>query len=183
MAEIISREILNDEILVRFVFSRDFKKGRINENNIIDKDIYVDTRGGVSLQRERYSDENLCRRIAKGNVNGYVGFIIFRKSVFDELVIQHRDDRDDFLAEVNSTPLDVNLDVIPTNIDVFTDTPINPAHADLEYINPATVITDNSPHTFTRMFSKNLFKHSKLWIDPNPDSDEYEEQISFSKQI
>lgn len=173
MPDKISRIIDDDEVLVRYLFSRDFKKGNIDFSKIIDKDVYVDTRGGVSLQRLRYCSESECKQRAKNNDLVYVGFLIFSKKIFNVLLEEHRVIRNDFNAIIESTPLDENNQTIGNQIDVFDNTPVNPSHADLIYINPACIPGDESPHTFTRIFSKNLFKQSEFIIDEYPEDEDY----------
>ncbi|MHA3788166.1 hypothetical protein ACX0HA_08155 [Flavobacterium hauense] len=173
MQQLISRKIDDEEILIRFVYSSDFKKGKIEESSFIEKDFFFDTRGGVSLQRERYSNENLSKQFAKANPQPYAGFVIFKKSVFDELVALHQQKRGEFEAVIKATPLDPEFNIIEPPTEVYTDTPLNPAHADIYYINPANEVTDESVHTYRRLFTKNLFKKSKLLIDEKPDDDTF----------
>jgi|APLak6261690433_1056193.scaffolds.fasta_scaffold10707_2 hypothetical protein len=181
MSEVVSRIIENDEILVRFIFEGDFKKKIIQEKNLIEKDIFIDTHNnGVSLQRERYCDETNCKKLGKQIPHNFVGFIVFKKSAFNSQVVEHINLRPNFEADIFSTPLDEKMQVIPAEIEVTTETPIMPAHADLIYINPAIEATDNSPHTFKRVFSKNLFKDSIVILDFNLDSDDFDD-IKFKE--
>lgn len=183
MAEVVSRTIENDEILVRLIFEGDFKKNNVHQDNIIEKSVFVDTRNNeVSLQRERYSDESNCKRIGKLHPHRFVGFVVFKKKSFDDKVIEHVKLRNDFKADVFATPLDEHNKVISDSIEVTTETPILPAHADLVYINPAAFPTDDSPHTSVRLFSKNLLKESVLILDPDLDSDDFEE-IKFQEAL
>ena len=67
-------------------------------------------------------------------------------------------------------PLDENDNVIEDKKNVFIDTPKNPSHSDLFYLNPST-IDDESPNTAIRFFSRQLCKMSKLIMD-YPSTDE-----------
>ncbi len=183
MSEVISRNIDNTEILVRFLFQKDFKKNAVDVSNIIEKDIFTDTHNkGVSLQRERYINERKCKDIAKKMNKTFVGFIVFKKADFEEKVLECRVLRGNFEAEIHATPLDENLDLIPDDVEVTADTPKLPAHADIIYLDPAHLPNDDSsPHTFKRIFSKNLFKSSKLLLDSNIESDDF--NLVFSEAL
>ncbi|MDQ7961633.1 hypothetical protein [Flavobacterium lindanitolerans] len=166
--EIISKAIDGDEILIRYLYLNDFKKNQLDPEKLIEKDVYVDTRDeGVSLQREKYISENDCKILAKNIPRKYVGFMLFKKSVFEKLLEEHKTLRAEFEAEINASPLDENNKKINSDIEVTTDTPGQPAHADLEYINPAIIEEDTSTHTFSRIFSKNLCRQSVILLDQN----------------
>lgn len=172
MAKIIQRKIDDDEILVRFVFEKDFKSKILHPKRIKDKEIFLDTRGGVSLQREKYSKEKQCKVFAKLNPNKFVGFLIFQKKDFTSAHKEHNLQRPGFLAKIKASPLDKDWNLIDDDIETTTSTPGNPAHADLNYLNPAA-IPDESPKTAIRVFSRKLFKKSKLIIDDNPELENF----------
>lgn len=181
---LIPKEIADDEILVHFIFDRNFKNKIIAEEKLVCKDIFLPNKGGVSLQRNFYCEENKCKNFAKlvafGNV--YKGFIIFRKSHFEKVKQDYiQNERVEFKANIFSTPLDENFEYLPQDAVVYTDTPGNPAHADLIYENPA-LKENESPNTAIRSFSRKLSKDCKLIIDSNSLSDTYED-IEFSKAV
>lgn len=160
----IPRIIDEQEILVRFIFEKHFKNKKIEPNRINDGEIFLDLKG-VSLQRELYCDETKCKTLAKANaVQKYIGFVIFRLKNFNYTVHAHKAKRPDFEVELISSPLDVDLNIIPNEIEVTTLTPGMPAHADIKYLNPA-LMDDESPKIAIRKFSRNLYKNSKLIID------------------
>lgn len=165
--------IEDNEILVRFIFTSDFKNKKIEVAKINSGDIFLDTRNlGVSLQRHFYCDENLCKKLANGiPTKEYVGFLIFEKKSFLEVMDQHLEERKEFDAEIVFTPLDENNEVIEDKSNIFSNTPKNPSHSDLFYLNPA-VINDESPNIAIRLFSRKLYKASKLVID-HPSQDEH----------
>ncbi|MFY7810659.1 MAG: hypothetical protein ACOVQ2_02900, partial [Flavobacterium sp.] len=72
-----------------------------------------------------------------------------------------------FEAEIISTPLDENYHIIPKEKIVYINTPINPGHADLKYINPGLISDDENPNTAIRRFSRNLFKICEVYIYDN----------------
>jgi hypothetical protein len=166
MRELISRNINDSEIFIRFVFHGNFKNSNkgYTISNIADQKIYFDSRGGVSMQRERYCSESESKSFAKKIQLKYIGFVIFKKECFDEILKELKDVWNDFEAIIKSTPLDEGYNVIDEGIEVYTDTPINPGHADLYYENPA-IKEDENTHSFARVFSKNLFKKSTLIVD------------------
>jgi hypothetical protein len=175
MSVLIARKIDDKEILVRFIFQGHLKNSRkaASSNNIDTQKIFSDSRNlGISLQREMYCTETQCKSFAKRNLNSYIGFVIFRKENFEQLVNDYETQRSGFLAELKSSPLDENHEIISEDIEVYLDTPINPSHADIEYINPAIDESDISTHTSVRIFSKNLFKQSSLIIDLNTQGEE-----------
>lgn len=137
MNEIIERKIDECEILVRFIYNKNFAKSSFTEDKLIGKNVFLPFKGGVSLQRNRYCNENQCKYFAKKITKDrfYVGFFIFTYSEFKKVREEYIKDRSSFDAEIKGTPLDENLNVIDK--DVFVNSKGNIAHADLEYINPA----------------------------------------------
>lgn len=164
MSDIISRIILDDEILVRLIFNGHFKRKKtIHLDNIESQRVFVDTRGNtVSLLRERYHNENDCLNRGQ-NINiDIAGFVIFKKEHFDSSKKEHiEQNNNSFEADIVSSPLDENHNIIDDAIDVYTDTPICPGHADLLYINPGN-FEDEDANTAMRRFSRVLFKNSKI---------------------
>lgn len=172
MSELVSRVISEEEIFIRFLFRGNLKRSdrEAEQKNIADQNIFLDTRNlGISLQRFLYCDENENKQRAKNNTNPYLGFVVFNKQAFNNTIEEIQKLRPEFKAELISSPLDEELNIIAEEIDVYTTTPINPSHADLIYIDPAVDTSDTSPHTSIRVFSKNLFKKSNLIIDLLPE--------------
>lgn len=164
-----SRDIYEDEVLVRFLYITDFKKKNIDKG-VSDKDVYLDTRGPVSLQRANFCNEICCKRFAKQNPRGYVGFLVFDKQSFNEVFLDHRSNRPDFEVEIKGTPLDELGNYISGEDNLISSDKGNPFHADLVYINPAC-IQEESPNTAMRAFSRKLYKVSYQIIDENRETD------------
>lgn len=161
-----------NEILVRFIFVSDFKNKKIEVSKISDGDVFLDTRGGVSLQRHSYCDENECKKLAINIPNkNYVGFVIFKNQDFLKVKVEHSKEREGFDAEILFTPLDEFDKIIQDKSNIFTNTPKNPSHSDLEYLNPA-VINDETPKTAIRQFSRKLVKSANIIIDSYSSSDD-----------
>lgn len=136
--------ISDNEILVRFVFDSHFKNKNFEIGRIKGGDVFLDTRGSVSLQRYLYCDDNQCREYAYLNASKtFIGFLSFKKSKFEETVFEHRKSRAEFEAEIISTKQE------------------NPSHADLIYRNPA-LRDDESENSAIRLFSRMLFKVSNF---------------------
>lgn len=184
MPLLIPKVIGNEEILVHYIFDRNFKKNIISEEKLISKDIFLPNKGGVSLQRNFYCKENRCKELAKKVAVGkdYIGFIVFRKSDFEKAKQNYiLNDRSAFDASIVSTPLDENFQYLPVENEVYVNSTGNPAHADLIYENPA--MKDNeSPNTAIRSFSRKFSKECKLIIDSNPMSETYDD-IEFKKVV
>ena len=130
MPESIPKNISENEILVHYIFDRSFKNKNVIKSKIIDKNIFFPNKGGVSLQRNSYCDENKCKAFAKKVPNGkYVGFVIFKKSDFETVKNNHKENRKEFECDIFSTHLDENFEYDPETISVTTETAGNPAHA------------------------------------------------------
>lgn len=184
MPLLIPKEITADEILVHFIFDRNFKNKIITEEKLISKDIFLPNKGGVSFQRNFYCTENKCKEFAKGVAISkvYIGFIVFRKSYFEKVKQDYiKNERSEFEADIFSTPLDENSEYLPKEVEVYIDTPGNPAHADLIYKNPA-IKENESPNTAIRSFSRKLSKDCKLIIDCNSLSANYDD-VEFDKVV
>lgn len=179
MEEIIDRNINNDEVIIRFIFKGDFKPNKPSlRENIIDKDVFVDTRNPeVSLLRARYNDKNDCIRRGYDVKSDFVGFLIFKKQQFDLSVAQHKlEPLNNFEAEIISSPLDENYKIIPTETEVRIDTPINPGHSDLIYLNPGLINNDENPNVAIRRFSRRFFKVCKICFETD-DYDAFLEEL------
>jgi hypothetical protein len=184
MPLLIPKKIADDEVLVHYIFDRNFKNKIISEEKLVSKDIFLPNKGGVSLQRSFYCDENKCKVFAKGVAIGkvYIGFIVFRKSHFEKVKQNYiENERNEFEADIVSTPLDENFQYLPKETEVYRDSPGNPAHSDLIYNNPA-LKENESPNTAIRSFSRKLSKDCKLIIDSNPLSDSFDE-VEFKKVV
>ncbi len=171
MSIIIDKEIKENEIFVRFIYDSSFRKKILEIDRIIDGEVFLDLRG-VSMQREKYCNETKCKFFAKKIPKKFVGYVIFRKSHFDEAKNSQKQIKPDFEAILKSTPLDKDNNYIPDDIIVSADTEGNPSHSDLIYINPA-LIENESPKIAIRSFSRKLFKKCKIIFDNDVISSTY----------
>lgn len=170
----IPTQIKNTEILVRYLFDRDFKKKKIIEERLQLGNIFMPYKGGVSLQRALFCNENQCKERAKNIPNNYVGFVIFRKSTFEATKRHYiQNNRSEFDATIIASPMKDENTYYPEGIKIFQDMLGNPAHADLKYINPAP-IDDETPKTAIRSFSRKFMKNCHVIIDENPQNKDYE---------
>lgn len=172
MEEIIDRNIDNNEVIIRFIFKGDIKENKRNKpffkESIIDKDVFIDTRPNidVSLLRTRYNSTIDCVRRGKEVKNDFIGFLSFKKNHFDLSVSQHKClESSTFDAEIISTPLDENDHIIPIEREVRIDTPINPGHSDLIYLNPGLIANDETPNIAIRRFSRRFFKMCEVYFE------------------
>lgn len=176
----ISKEILEGEILVRFIFSDNFKDKIIKKEKLKDGFIFLPYRCGVSLQREIYSNEKECTRFGNAiNNKTLVGFVLFKKETFEEVTSKFNQSQDiageTNLLETNlkATPLDENFNEINLeNTTVTTTDSGNPSHADIIYINPNGVAYEK-PNPLIRSFSKKLYIQSKLVLNTINENKEY----------
>ena len=171
MVEIIDRNIDNNEVIIRFIFKGDIKENKLNKpyvkESIIDKDVFIDTRPNidVSLLRTRYNQKKECIKRGYDVKNDFIGFLIFKKNQFDLSVSQHKDlESSIFEAEIISSPLDEYYQIIPVEKEVRIDTPINPGHCDLIYLNPGLVTDDENPNIAIRRFSRRFFKMCEVFF-------------------
>lgn len=176
MDEIIDRNIDNNEVIIRFIFKGDIKESKRNKpfvkESIIEKDVFIDTRPNidVSLLRIRYNKKCECIRRGYEVKSDFIGFLVFRKNHFDNSVSQHKIlEAYDFEAQIVSSPLDENHKIIPLEKEVRIDTPINPGHSDLIYINPGLTVDDENPNIAIRRFSRRFFKNCKVFFENNND--------------
>lgn len=182
MAEIIDRNIDNNEVIIRFIYKGDFKHNKpIIKENLIDKDVFLDTRfSEVSLLRTRYNNKNNCIRRGYETKQDFVGFLAFKKKMFLSIVAEHKlDDFESFEAKLVSSPLDENYKIIPIEKEVKTDTPINPGHSDLIYLNPGLSHSDENPNIAIRRFSRRLYKTCIVFFE----NDDYENLLENLKII
>ena len=174
MSQIIDRNIDDNEIIIRHIFTGDFKKNVFTIGNIIEKDVFLDTRfPEVSLLRTRYNDKENCIKRGYDIKPDFVGYLVFKKSVFEEVVknLKMKESKD-FEAIILSTPLDINFNIIPVENIVTIETPVNPGHADLKYINPGLLFNDENPNIAIRRFSRKLFKSCKICFNVDNNHDE-----------
>lgn len=161
---IINRHIADDEILVRFLFTNDLKKSSkpATFNNIDIGEVFYDQRGGVSLTRHINNTEEDCIDRASQNTHQCIGFAIFKKSQFDQSVLENQATRPTFDCKIVGTPLDKNGEYIPEDIDVSLDAEGHPGHADIYYIDPGVSTTNETANTAIRVFSRLHFKNSQI---------------------
>lgn len=181
MEEIIDRNIDNNEVIIRFIFKGDIKpKKALVKESIIDKDVFIDTRNlGVSLLRMRYNTHSDCIKRGCEVKNDFVGFLIFKKNQFDTSVIQHKNlESSTFEAKIISSPLDENHEIIPLEKEVRIDTPINPGHSDLIYLNPGLIADDENPNIAIRRFSRRFFKMCEVFLKKEEDSETTEKDLN-----
>lgn len=178
---LIDEKIVGDEILVRYVFSDDFKGKNVLKEKIITKNLLGPLRGGTSLQRERYCDENQCNKLGNKIPNkSLVGFLIFTKDDFDKV-------KSDFItsnensgtgivldAYIKATPLDENFNILDfKKMKITIETKGNPSHADIIYLKPKLIPEDvdvyEKPNTTIRSFSKKMYLSSNLILNESED--------------
>jgi hypothetical protein len=179
MTNIISKEINDKEVLVHFMYDRHFKRKMVSIEKLVTKDIFLPNKGGVSLQRALYCTEEECKGKAIKNLKDklFSGFYVFQKSGFEIVKNEYiENDRNEFRAEIVSSPLDENNDYLPVGCTVYIDSIGNPGHSDIKYLNPA-VKENESPNTAIRSFSRKLAKICKLLIDDNFMNDEYSGEL------
>lgn len=174
MATLIPRKIGDNEILVRYIFDKNFRNKKIKADKLDIRNVFLPHKGGVSLQRSQYISETTCKTIAKSfRDRKYVGFMIFKKATFlEEKEAYILNSRKDFRAEIVATPLNKALEKVPDGKKVYVESSGQPAHADLIYINPAQQ-GEESPKTAIRSFSRKLAKQAKLILDSKPHQKSY----------
>tara|TARA_R110001606_G_scaffold153_1_gene591 strand:- start:109 stop:666 length:558 start_codon:yes stop_codon:yes gene_type:complete len=173
---LIPSKINQKEVLVHYIFSKHFKKKLISSqiSDLVNREILMPNRGGVSLQRAEYCNENQCKSFAV-NIEGriYAGFLIFTKEEFENVKSLYKEkSRPDFEAAIIHSPLNETFEYLPKDIEVFINSKGNPSHSDLKYLNPAE-IQDETPNTAIRSFTKKLIQVCKLLIDETPLEDSY----------
>lgn len=178
---LIDEKIATDEILVRYVFSDDFKGKNVLEEKIISKNLLGPLRGGTSLQRERYCDENECNELGNKIPNkSLVGFLIFTKEDFEKVkstFIQSNENAGTGIvldAYIKATPLDENFNILDfKKVKITLDMKGNPSHADIVYLKPKLIPEDvpfyEKPNTTIRSFSKKMYLSSNLILNKSED--------------
>lgn len=165
MAEELPKAIGIDEILVRFISDRNFKNKIIDLTKLVTKDIFLPYKGGVSLQRGDFLDENGCKIFAK-KVGGrkFVGFMIFKRQKFEELKANFiKNNNENFDAQIIASPLDENFEYIIDFEKIFITDEGNPTHADIKYFNPK--VEEEVPNSTIRSFSRKFSKVCKTTLD------------------
>lgn len=187
---LIEEEITSDEILVRYIFSDDFKNKLVKAESVITKELLGPLRGGTSLQREKYCDEQKCYKL--GNLipkKELVGFLVFKKIDFEkvknEFILSKDNEIEQKLIDafIKATPLDENFNLLDFNKTRITiKTKGNPSHADIIYIKPKLIPEESNiyekPNTIIRSFSKKMYLMSKLILIDNKRSN-FEIQKKF----
>ena len=171
---LIPQFIDESEVLVRFVFLDSFRKKNISINQIVDQDIFLDTRlVGISLQRLLYTSFEFCKTQAKSISNKiYVGFILFKKIDYLNACEEYKNIRSNFDSTLEFTPLDEEGLYIENTSNINTSDKGNPSHCDIFYKNPALLPEESKPNISLRIFSKILFRNNcKLVLDENYDND------------
>lgn len=182
--EEINRNIDDNEILIRIIFSpkhysRSNKKFHYNE-------IFVPYKGGVSLNRYKYSNENLSKKqgLAMENLNfRYKGVVLFKKKmIFSELEnYLSSTNRKNLDIEIRATPLDEKEKIIPEGTKVFTTDKGNPSHADIIY-SPEHIPSSEprKARAFSKYFAKALERENLLILDSNPEEKLWSEKEFIS---
>jgi len=164
--------ISEEEFFIRFVFKSDFKKKLIIENDKINFSRFsLPNKGGVSIQRGFYCDENEAKERAKRiSPKDYVGFYIFKKTHFNNELKLYLVSNKDFQVDIFATPLNVNNEYIalPIGFDEFEIQDGNPSHSDIIYLNPAPK-EGETPKTAIRSFIRKFFNEKHLILDENVD--------------
>jgi hypothetical protein len=172
---VIPVEIDNQELLVRFVFTDDFKKKDVILEKLITQEVFMDSRGlGVSLQRGNYTTSNFCKKAAK-NIKSkeYAGFVFFLKENYEESCSKMLEIRAAFNSELKYTPQDENGEYLDEIDNVDSEQAGNPSHSDIYYIEPKLMmlVEEATPNVALRLFSKILCSTGKLFIDSQSEID------------
>ncbi|PQJ81029.1 hypothetical protein BTO18_14560 [Polaribacter porphyrae] len=174
---LIPNNIESSEKLVHYLFTKHFKRKIISSeiSDLNNREILMPNKGGVSLQRTRYCNENKCKEFASMIPDRvYCGFLLFSKQDFENVKSNYiKYSRPDFEAILKHTPLNENFEYLPNNSKVFVNSPGNPAHSDLIYLNPAQ-INEEKPNTAIRSFTRKFLQFCTLLIDKNLESNDYE---------
>ncbi len=170
---LIPQLIDDSEVLLRFVFLDNFKKKVLSADRIADQDVFLDTRlAGISLQRTLYSSFEFCKKLGKSISNKiFVGFIVFRKCDYLSACDEYKEIREHFCSILEFTPLDIEGLYLIDRSNIDTEDDGNPSHSDIIYINPALLPNEVKPNISLRIFSRILYKRSKLIIDENYEGD------------
>ena len=178
----IPTKIGSNEILVRFIFDRNFKNKVIDVNKLIIKNIFLPNKGGVSLQRGSFLAENQCKSFAKKIPNRkFAGFLIFKKYKFEEIKVSFIQENSEFDAKIIATPLDINGNYILDFDRIFINDDGNPTHADIKYFKPE--VKEEVPNPTIRSFSRKLSKICAITLEENGNNDEIFYGKKFSEII
>ena len=141
-------EIDNKELLVRFVFTDDFKKSNITKEKFKDGEFFIDTRGlGVSLQRGNYTITSFCISSAKLiSTRVFVGFVFFLKQSYFEACDEMLRERKEFKSELKYTPLDEFGNYHNKTDEIDSDDNGNPSHSDIFFIDPQLMMMPKNKH-------------------------------------
>lgn len=167
--KLVSLSINENEIFIRIITSpKHHKEGNSVFAERKEKELFLPYRGGVSMNRYIYISEKKIKNLAKSRTGRekYVGFAIFSKQNFDEVLIDYIriSNNNDFHAHIEATPLDINDNIIKDQ-NVYTTTKGNPSHADIIYNkNPQL----EKPNSSIRQFSKKLARKAIKEIDMYP---------------
>lgn len=130
------------------------------------------TKQDVSLLRREFSPhdtfcKNHCKSIKVGN-SSYCGMATFLARHVDET----NRDNDNVSLAVKATPIDEHGQYVEEGLEVFSESPGLPMHADLLYSVPAPI--QGQPSTIHRMMADRLLKIACFFLDESPDSDNWE---------
>nr|WP_297306412.1 hypothetical protein [uncultured Flavobacterium sp.] len=169
----------DNELLIRFIFTDHFKKKNVNDTKILEQEVFLySERYGVSLQREHYTNEQFCKNIARNIPSkSYAGFVLFTKKDFLEVIQDFLKVRSNFDAKLEFSPLSEKDACHANRKTVCINCKENPSHCDIFYLNPGLESHESNPKIPLRIFSRELFKRSKLIIDKNPNDNEYCEPL------
>lgn len=151
-------EIEEDEIFVRYLTSRDLRKGKLRYN-----DVFLDTRYPcVSLQRYRFCNEECCRNFSEDLAP--IAFLIFNNFNFKKTIAECSDLR----GVIVYSPMDENGQYLSNRNHCNHFTVGNPYHSDILY-ESGEIQQDyfEVPRTSIREFSKKLFRNSLMKAESN----------------
>lgn len=141
---------------------------------------------GVSLVRLNYTDADTCKKQGQKIVNpeavnpaeAFVGVLLFKRPYIDEVCEEDvakdqeskREIESDPVVVVRGTPMDDSNPrpkYVPEGIEVYTDTPGLPMHADLVYNFPKP--EKGKPNNPINMLAKAILAKSILKLDSSQD--------------
>ncbi|MGG5616997.1 hypothetical protein ACPDHD_11830 [Myroides odoratimimus] len=180
-------EINDSEVLIRYVLAK-----HIKSDKIIEAEIFLDTRGGISLQRLSYC----CTICAKGKAKLiehsfnptnakmlFLGFVAFKLKDFKTVVENFKSIKPSFDCELIYSPMDNNATYIDiskeTSDSIKLNKSFNYAHADLNIINPGNIEPDK-PNSALKAFSRALFKKCQFSIEEHNNDIEFKGNKALS---
>lgn len=169
MAEQIARVIDDTESIIRFVYSPfHVKKDKLRREAFLPPKFRTD----VSVQRLRYSDEDICRQIGMSQQRyeiptkewkGMAGFkadTVLAKAKNNEPI------------QLVSSPIDSAGEYRKIEEIIFSDDPGLPAHADILYdYHP---VEGEALPVFVKEYAQYICEKSRYFADPNPSSAKWE---------